>query len=399
MKRACIVSTLILSVSAGAAQVRPTGTMELALVRERHKTLFGALGMPEPKNAIALFKLTYASRDPRGRSTTLSALVAVPKGVAPRGLVVYCHGTQTERAQSPSKFSGKNGVAEAEAAVLGLATGPYVVLLPDYLGHGDHPGVHPYPMGSVNADGVLDAVRALRKVPGRPFALGSKLFVTGYSEGGAVAMWSTRKMESASDFDFGPDYSVPMSGPYDLQDTIVDWLTSKTTDGKLYAFKVLGLAYSAYGLQRNRPGLKLDDFFVPSFASYVPKVFGGDETKIAQRLLVKAVQLGALQQVDRIVQPKFLKAMQERDRKNPLVAAFVQNTCLDWTPRTPMTLVYLPTDTVVVQRHTLKAVAEFRRRGILEDQVKVVALPPGQLGHVTAMVPALSVARRAFDGR
>lgn len=399
MKTVTSIGLLMAVATIQANGLRQIGTMDFALVQKRHQALLGATGLPSPKSGVKLYKFTYPSRDMRGKSTTLSSLIAVPIGIEPRALIAYCHGTQTERSQSPSRFTGHNSVAEAEIAALALATGPYVVVMPDYLGHGDHKGFHPYPLSAVNANSVIDAVRAIKALPTRPFAIGKKLFVTGYSEGGAVALWTVRKMEKLAEFGHGPDYAVPMSGPYDLKDTIIDWLTSKTTDGKLFAFKVLGLAYSSLGLQKNNPRVSLKSFFVPSFATYVPKVFAEDESKIPQRLLVKAVQLGALQQVDRLLQPSFKTAMNKRDLKNPLVAAFTENSCLDWTPRTKMTMVYLPSDTVVVAQHSQRLLASFRARGVTEAQVSAVELPEAGLNHITAMSPALSVARRAFDAQ
>ncbi|HMS11295.1 MAG TPA: hypothetical protein PKE66_17530, partial [Pyrinomonadaceae bacterium] len=140
------------------------GTMSAAALNERMAKVYGKYAVPETATAVELHKITYISLDANGKPVELPGLVAWPVGGAPKGLVVYCHGTTVDRDRSPSRFKGEGEAPETIEAITGFATGGYAVVLPDYIGLGDHKAAHPYPLSKVNARSGVDIIPAAREL-------------------------------------------------------------------------------------------------------------------------------------------------------------------------------------------------------------------------------------------
>jgi len=201
MRRFLWVAILLSLVSVGArgdnlVGVSRTGTLSAAQTNQRLKAAFENASLPRADQAVDFFKVRYNSRDERGRNVVLSGLLALPQKSAPKGLVIFNHDTIADRAVSPSRYNGENKASEHALATLAFASGGYAVIMPDYLGLGDHMGAHSYPSGEVNSRSAVDIISPARTIAKRRGdAVGPQLFVTGYSEGGAVSMWTQRVLQ------------------------------------------------------------------------------------------------------------------------------------------------------------------------------------------------------------
>lgn len=349
---------------------------------------------------IRLFKTTYKSRTSTGRMVDVSGLVAIPQSGAPKGLVVYFHGTTADRENVPSRYRGNPAPEEADLAVLAFATAGYAVAAPDYLGLGDHMGFHPYPMGSVNCWSGIDLIKPAREIAEKNgLSIGKDLFVTGYSEGGAVAMWATRRLSAMTDPAFQVTRSAPMSGPYDLSETQVQSMIAGQSNAKWLGARVYFAAYALRSIQKNF-GIRLEDYVSPSFATYVPFVFNQelkDEDTI-KKLVTKAFQLGAIRDLNRVLNLEFRDDLKNRNIANPVVEQLVANDCHNWTPKTPMYMFCLSDDFLVPKENTLKAVNSMRARGVGPELVRHYVLEGRKFDHMTGILPGLIHARKFFDG-
>lgn len=193
------------------------GTISVASANAHLKKSFGAALPYSATRPIDLFKMRYRSVDGKGRHVLVTGLVAIPRGGAPKGLVLFHHGTIYDRALSPSRYNGRNAIPEATEAALLFASGGYAVALPDYFGLGDDfENAHPFPLGSLNSRSAIDIIAPARRLFARQNAsVGARLYVTGYSEGGAVAMWTIRVLEKPN-APFAVTKGTPMSGLYNL---------------------------------------------------------------------------------------------------------------------------------------------------------------------------------------
>src|SRR5499427_7522899 len=176
-----------------------------------------------PKCTITVYHLTYQTEDPKGNITPASGALMVPSSgsdtacTGARPIVLYAHGTTTDRnfdlAQLDTADSSEGVVLAAVFAAEG-----YIVVAPNYLGYDISTlGYHPYLIAAQQSKEMIDALTAARTALPTADAPnstdGGKLFITGYSEGGYVAMATHSAMQSAG---MPVTASAPMSGPYTL---------------------------------------------------------------------------------------------------------------------------------------------------------------------------------------
>lgn len=373
------------------------GTVAVADANRQLSKIFG--DSYSARQPIDLFKVRYLSRDEKGRNVLLSGLVAFPRGGAPRGLVLYTHGTIHDRRLSPSRYDGRNTIPEATEAALLFASGGYAVALPDYFGLGDDTdSEHPYPLGSLNARSAIDIIAPARRLLARQnVAVGSRLFVTGYSEGGAVAMWTIQVLEKPNS-PFAVTRGAPMSGPYDLSGAQRQSLLAPNTNATIFAARLYFLTYALHSFHKNS-GIKLTDYLKPAMAFAVARDYKANlsDENLIKRLVLTAVLMRAKNLLANVVTPRFLRAMQTVDTRDLFVRALQNNDAFSWSPRTPLLLVALESDQIVVAQNTKNTLNAMRRRGIGADIARASIIQNDTLNHVTAVVPALVKARQFFD--
>ncbi len=326
-------------------------------------------------------------------------MVVLPIGGAPKGLVIFNHGTTADRNLSPSRFTGSAKSTEAELAILAFASGGYAVAMPDYLGLGDHKGAHPYPLGDINSRSAIDLIAPARTVADRQnISIGSRLFVTGYSEGGAVAMWTVRNLEQKTGAIYDVFAAAPLEGPYDVSGATRNWLIASPTDQQGFVTRLYLMSYMVYYFHKSK-GVKLTDYFKPAMALTVSQAYGGNRSdeNIIKRLALAAVLMRAKNSIDNVVTPRFKKAIQTLDTSDPVISEMRKNDVYDWKPRTKILLVTLKEDKIVDPSNTEKVFLTMRRNGVGDAMLRKYVINDLSLNHLTAVAPALIQARLFFD--
>ena len=179
-----------------------------------------------PACGVDFYYFKYWTVAPDGSAQMASGALMVPTGTAapctgPRPIVLYAHGTATDSTYNIADISDATNAANQEAAIVAtvFAAQGYIVVAPNYLGYDISTlGYHPYLDGAANANDMMDALTAGRAALLSTFTPGTsdsgKLYVTGYSEGGYVAMATVKAMQAAGDT---VTASAPSSGPYALE--------------------------------------------------------------------------------------------------------------------------------------------------------------------------------------
>jgi hypothetical protein len=155
-------------------------------------------------------------------TTQSSGALMVPTGgtgcSGARPIVLYAHGTDTDKTTNIADITNANNTEGALIAAAFAAQG-YIVVAPNYAGYDISTlGYHPYINAVQNASEMEDILAAARTA--LPHTLSSatsdsgKLFVTGYSEGGYVAMATERALQAAGT---PVTAAAPMSGPYAIE--------------------------------------------------------------------------------------------------------------------------------------------------------------------------------------
>jgi hypothetical protein len=168
---------------------------------------------------VLIYKIQYETVGGANEPTTASAALMIPSGLGShctgaRPIVEYAHGTTTDRTFDMTDLS--NAEALGMAAI--FASQGYIVVAPNYAGYDTSTlPYHPYLIAEQQSKDMIDALTAARKA--LPIASATltqdngQLFVTGYSQGGYVAMATHRAMEAAG---MKVTASAPLSGPYAL---------------------------------------------------------------------------------------------------------------------------------------------------------------------------------------
>ena len=214
-----------------------------------NQLLFSRSGSPVCD--ILFYRIRYATVGGRNESTTASAVLMVPSGVGSQctgalPIVLYAHGTTTDRAYNMDNLQNTETLSLAAL----FASHGYIVVAPNYAGYDTSTlPYHPYLIADQQSKDMIDALTAARTaLPAASVTLVSdngKLFITGYSQGGYVAMATHRAMQAAG---IKVTASAPMSGPYALA-SFVDAVFDGEVNGGATVSTVLMLsAYqTAYG--------------------------------------------------------------------------------------------------------------------------------------------------------
>jgi hypothetical protein len=183
-----------------------------------------------PACGVDFYYLTFWTLGGKSETTESSGALMVPTGAAPacsgpRPIVLYAHGTEFNKAANIADITNPAN-AEGGLIAAAFAAQGFIVVAPNYAGYDISAlGYHPYLNAIQQSGEMMDILAAARS--GLPNTLSSatsdsgKLFITGYSEGGHVAMATQRAMIAAG---ATVTAAAPMSGPYALEafgDTII----------------------------------------------------------------------------------------------------------------------------------------------------------------------------------
>lgn len=172
-----------------------------------------------PACDILVYHIEYETVGGASEPTTASAALLVPTGggavcTGDRPIVLYAHGTSTDRAYNMADM--QNPETLLLAAV--FAAHGYTDVAPNYAGYDTSTlPYHPYLIADQQSKDMIDALTAARTA--LPLASATltrddgRLYVTGYSQGGFVALATVEAMQAGG---MPVRAAVPMSGPYAL---------------------------------------------------------------------------------------------------------------------------------------------------------------------------------------
>jgi predicted esterase len=341
-----------------------------------------------PKCGIDIHHVQYNTVDPAGAATTASAALMIPTGSdplcqGPRPIVLYAHGTAAQRSLNLANITTEDNLEGLLAATV-FTTQGYILVAPNYTGYDTSTlSYNPYLNADQEAKDAIDALTAARSALPTSFAPtvsdSGKLFVTGYSQGGHVAM-ATHKMLQETGATIAA--SAPMSGPYAVaafSDAVFFGQVSRTTPlfltftatgyekayGDVYASPTdIFEARYATGIESLLPSsvprtqlfaegkLPRDQLFDstppdPSFAQFTPATTPANLAPVfaqgfgPDHLVTNAFRLAYLQDAQANPDGGFPNVLDNRPAANPgngLRRAFKRNDLRTWVPTAPVFL-------------------------------------------------------------
>ena len=196
-------------------------------------TQFGLDGTatPDAKCDIKIEKVSYATVGAAGERTNATAALMLPSGDSAdcqgdRPILLYAHGTTTDKDYDFSQVANPQNPAVGESTLIAanFAAQGYIVVAPNYAGYDDSDlDYHPYLVAEQQATDMADALGSARDIIAQQQRANDtdytniddsgKLFISGYSQGGHVAMATARMLEQNDE----PVTAIaPLSGPYAL---------------------------------------------------------------------------------------------------------------------------------------------------------------------------------------
>lgn len=362
----------------------------------------------DPQCGVDVHQIRYNTLDPASQATTASGALMIPTGTnaqcqGARPIVVYAHGTSAEKSYNIADLTDSDN-AEGLLIAAAFAAQGYIVVAPNYAGYDSSTlAYHPYLHADQQSQDTADALSAARSALPTSFAPtvtdSGRLFLTGYSQGGYVAMATHRRLQSNG---ATVTASAPMSGPYalaafgdavyqgqviDSAPLLVSWLMTayQRIYGNIYAspaeafearyaptieslLPTTGTRSQLYD-QRLLPRQQLFNSTPPdpAYAAYTPATSPADLAPVFARgfgtdaLITNAYRLGYLQ--DSLARPDggfpaVTDGLPATAPMHPLRIAFKSNDLRNWSPTSPVllcaghddpTVLYLNTD--LMQRY------------------------------------------------
>ena len=212
------------------------------------------------------FPVAYWSTDPQGDSLLVSGRVYLPKRRYLNGIMIACHYTITSNMEAPSNMLSMESI---------FAMKGYAVIMPDYVGYGlSRDKLHPYlhwRSAAKTAVDLLNCMPELLEYYGYSYPI--DVVVTGYSQGGAVALGVTRMLEELDSMWIVRKLYAG-AGPYDPAGTYL-YSMKRNEMGIPAAIPLIVMGLSdAYELE-----FKQEDFFVePLLSNYEEWVLSKEYT-------------------------------------------------------------------------------------------------------------------------
>lgn len=333
-----------------------------------------------PVNAV---KIIYNTIDGKGNPTIASGVVFIPAATETTMMPVfsYLHGTLTRDLDAPSNLKGIESVIGWIMAMDG-----YISVLPDYLGMGDGPGVHPYQHAASEASASVDMLKAaLLFCNTNPLVLSKpdgNLYLSGYSQGAHAALATQNELQTNPVPGLTLRKTVAGSGAYSLSFIQKNYLF----DHPVYPSPSF-LPYLLLGFQDVYGNLysNLNQVFVNPYLSTIPGLFDGLKT-------VDEIDSQLPSSWKTMFVPKYLWNIQY-NYFHPVNVALRKNDVINWKPKSDLHLYYCTCDELVANENSTLAYLSF----LLKGSSKVSCLPVGPFKHAECAPFVLLLSKIQFD--
>ena len=298
------------------------------------------------RQGIAVVKLVYNTKNWDGDAIQASGLLLIPNTSDAVPMISQQHGTIFSEADAPSNF-GPGSEAYQFATV--FASVGYIIACPDYIGFGASKNLpHTYEHRASLAQASLDMLRAAREYISRHKDIhwDSRLYLTGYSEGGYATMSLYKKMQDEVPAEFNLRAVSCGAGAYDKTNFMRALLTQKSAGVAHWnrAFLWVLLTYDQL-YKLNRP---LSSYFKEPYLTEIQAKRQLATLDVSfDEVLTDAFKTGILNGTD----TAFLKAVADND-------------IYDWKPVTTLHLYHGDADPQVYYLNSKRAYEAMQTQGV-----------------------------------
>ena len=347
-----LVAVILLSIT-GRAQYAIHATFEHAFTKTQVDSILTSLSLPAgvitTKYGVRVYKLAYNTYDADSVPTTASGLMIVPQNTPCEvPILSFQHNNIIRKADAPSRYSGNS------QWYVGLAAGSLgnITLMPDGIGLGDGPGLHPFLHLQSEATAVVDMIQAAKEIVDTMGASpDEQVFLSGIAEGAYASVAAHQYIQTYLEPQIHVTATAGIGGYYDMSGTMVDMILSDSNYVDPSYLPQLVLGYNmAYHFYTND-----SDFMAYPYDSVIPPLFNGNygSGTINSRMPSVPKYMLRQDQIDSI----------KNDSTNFFRQLLKKNDAYNWSPTSPVKLLFCNSDEYVPYQNTMVAFAHFQQNG------------------------------------
>ncbi len=352
------------------------------------------------------YLIEYDTTNEKGEKVKASGLMVVPtaSGLDSEGkqkleymkskgfsIVSDDHGTIFANENAPTVKASMQNVPDGSPIMLTSLFG-FVTLQPDYIGFGTSANeYHPYLLKHSSASATEDFIKAVQAfAKANKIPLNHQVYLTGYSEGGYVALATLQKMESEGEI---VTYAAPMAGPY-MMDRMAQAVLSM--DSVSHPSFMADVAYS-YALTYNKP---VSELIQSPYDSMLDNLFNG-EMSIDE---IDAALPHQLSGEGGLFTDEAVNGVLAGDSDYWFYGALQKNSPAYWGPKTPTRFIHCMGDDVIPYSMSTATVSVMQTL-YGASSVNVIPVEPTitgnentelRLGHSECAIPAYYVVGTLF---
>jgi hypothetical protein len=344
------------------------------------RALLGAAGVP--KCGVTFHYMQYNTVGGANEPTNASAGIMVPSGTdpacsGPRPVLLYAHGTTVEKGYNfASPANGETALIAAMYAAQG-----WIVVAPNYAGYeASTLPYHPYLNAEQQSNDMVDSLRAARKAfPKIGATPADKLFISGYSQGGFVAMATMKAMQTTYASEFKVTALGGMSGPYSMVKTLQTVFAGGVNAGATVFSPLIFTSWQkAYGNLYSNPSDVYEAPYATGIETLMPSAtLNFNSLFTSGRLPTKLFASGPLVTgnpsldalfaagvgTPNLIKQSYRQAVLTTPNHPVAVAAARNDLTAGWTPNRPVAMCLGAQDPTVFGTNTADAATAFASRG------------------------------------
>jgi hypothetical protein len=338
---------------AGQAQYIISASFKHAYTKNQVDSILNAVGLPAgvitTRYDVRVYKVTYHSFDVDSMPTIASGLMVVPQATPCEvPILSFQHNNVIRKSDVPSRYSYNS------QWYVGLAAGSLgnITLMPDGIGLGDGPGLHPFLHMQTEATAVIDMIRAAKEVVD---TMGNspdeQLFLAGIAEGAYATLAAHQYIQAYLDSQMHVTASGGIAGYYDMSGTMVHMILSDSNYVDPSYLPDLLFGYNkAYHFFAHD-----SDIMVYPYDSVLPPLFNGNNGAYTINTHMPPVPKYILRQdqIDSLA----------NDSTNFLRLLLKKNDLYNWAPTSPVKLFYCNADEYVPYQNSIVAYEHFVQNG------------------------------------
>jgi hypothetical protein len=284
------------------------------------------------KYSINLYKIVYRTTY-KGQPILASGIFSFPINISGSiPVMIVGNGLIFADEDAPSEFHLPNNYTGFEF----IATMGYFTLIPDMIGFGSSKDllfpIHNYGHSTKTMIDFIYASEEFIKMKG--ITVSQKRFLTGYSQGGYIALATLKMIEENPALGIKIDATAVGAGGFSL----VNILNNSIKNNRYPAPSHLVLLLSTYNIMYdwNR---SLTDFFQEPYAQIIPNLLSGkyNRREIEQHLAFS---------FDSLLNPKFVYDLKNNNETN-LLNALVENSIDNWAPKGKLKIIHSINDDII----------------------------------------------------